>query len=43
MEHVTTKDMGKSVKKAKNSSSLIGEEMTTVLKSPWNLIMQQKG
>jgi len=34
MGNVTTKDMGKSFKKANNSSSLIGEELPTVFKSP---------
>jgi hypothetical protein len=43
MENTATKYMGKSFKKARNSSSLISEELTTVFKSPWNLIVQQKG
>jgi hypothetical protein len=34
MENIATIYMGKSFKKARNSSSLIGEELTTVFKSP---------
>jgi hypothetical protein len=42
-ENITTEDIGKAFKKAKNSFSIIGGELTTVFKSAWNLIMQQKG